>query len=1141
MLVETWSNDLLNLEHDGFECFALHRKRSKGAKRDSGGILIYVRKHLVSENIMYTCVDDNIIWLRLEAQRIGLNDDVFLCLCYNPPQGSSREGLNDDISCFGKIYDTMIEIENTVESHCNFLVCGDFNARCATLPDYVEFDNNNGFDVLPDDYVADDSLPSRVSEDPIINQYGRSLIDMCRQTGLRIMNGRTGKDRAHGKCTFVGHNGKSVVDYVLASENMIPLIDKFVVYEPNILSDHCLISFTSELTQNEEITRLADTCRLNSNTCDSQASKVTFKYCFNEERSDIFTETINSNTFKDEIEILKNNIMSATVIDDIDTNLDEFNKLLQSACDPAFKRNIFHKINSDTGIENSTEHQNDNSNKQPWFDEACEEMRNSFYHHLNKYRADSSDINRQEMVTARSEYKKVLRTCRNKYNKSKTTELIAAKSQNAKLYWKMLKDITVRNKSKTLTAKTFELYFKSVNDPQSNFYQPDEDVIFFNERYLNGEMQVMFDELNIPVSRLEITKSILQLKNGKSAGPDYFINEIFKNSNDTILSYICELFNSILDAGHFPSCWSEGYIIPLHKKGNMENVENYRGITLLSTLGKLFTRILNNRLNEWAEKYNVYVEAQAGFRQNMGTIDNIFTLHSIIAYYLNSGRKLFVSFVDFTKAFDYVVRENLWQKMIKFGIRGKILQVIKSMYTSVKSKVKYENTLSEEFTCALGVRQGECLSPFLFAMYLNDLENEFSMKGASGIDLDMLKIFLLMYADDIVILAESAEGLQKGLNILQEYCLKWKLTVNTLKTKCLIFRKGRLPQREIIFYYNENELEIVKHFQFLGVVFSTGGSFTEAQTTLSGQAQKAIFKLNKYLHNFVNIPVKHYLELFDKLVLPILCYGCEVWGFCKADKIEKVHLQFCKRLLKVKTSTPNDMIYGELGRHPLQINRYCRIIKYWLKVLNSNDNKYIKNTYNMVLQYNENNPQKVNWVSLVKNLLSELGFYEVWINQGVGNVNAFVSLFKQRICDNYKQDWNARISQSPKARFYCLFSNFGFKSYLNLDTAKNIRIYISKLRLSSHTLEIEKGRYKKPNPVPVNERKCKECNTLEDEFHFLLECKKYQDLRAMYIKRYYWVRPNVPKLITLLTSENVNECRKLGKFIKKAFEIKNSN
>ncbi len=430
---------------------------------------------------------------------------------------------------------------------------------------------------------------------------------------------------------------------------------------------------------------------------------------------------------------------------------------------------------------------------------------------------------------------------------------------------------------------------------------------------------------------------------------------------------------------------------------------------------------------------------------------------------------------------------------------------------------------------------------FLFSMYLNDLEQEFSKSGKVGVDLYMLKLFILMYADDIVLMSETAEGLQQGLNILQTYCMKWKLTVNTLKTKCMVFRKGGLPRSEIQFLYNGIHLEIVKHFQFLGVVFSTGGSFTEAQTTLSGQAQKAIFKLHTYLHKFVNIPVKHYLELFDKLVLPILCYGCEVWGFCKADKIEKVHLKFCKRLLNVKLSTQNDMIYSELGRYPLQLNRFHRIIKYWIKVVNSENIKYIKCTYNTIMQYNENNPRKVNWVSLVQKLLSELGFYEVWINQGVGDNNLFLYLFKQRLHDNYKQDLHARLSISPKARFYILFENFGFKTYLNLDITKKFRICISKLRLSSHSLEIEKGRYKKPNPVPVNERKCPECDVLEDEFHFLLECKKYHHLRCTYIQRYYWNRPSVPKLIALLTSERTQEIRKLSKFIYNAFLLRNSS
>ena len=108
----------------------------------------------------------------------------------------------------------------------------------------------------------------------------------------------------------------------------------------------------------------------------------------------------------------------------------------------------------------------------------------------------------------------------------------------------------------------------------------------------------------------------------------------------------------------------------------------------------------------------------------MSTVDNIFILHGLISHMLNQGKKLFCAFVDFTKAFDYVVRDNLWFKLIKLGIRGNILNIIKSMYETVKSKVRFENQLSEEFSCMLGVRQGECLSPFLFSMFLNDLEEE---------------------------------------------------------------------------------------------------------------------------------------------------------------------------------------------------------------------------------------------------------------------------------------------------------------------------------------------------------------------------------------------------------------------------------
>ena len=193
-------------------------------------------------------------------------------------------------------------------------------------------------------------------------------------------------------------------------------------------------------------------------------------------------------------------------------------------------------------------------------------------------------------------------------------------------------------------------------------------------------------------------------------------------------------------------------------------------------------------------------------------------------------------------------------------------------------------------------------------MYVNDIEDYFYLRGAEGVDIYMFKLFLLLYADDITIFAETSDGLQKGLDILKDYCTRWKLTVNTQKSKIMVFRKGGQLPRNLKFYYNNVELSIVDSFSYLGVVFTPGGSFSLAQNTLSGQAQKAIFRLNSYLYKFTDISPYHRLELFDKLVAPIMNYSAEVWGFCKADKIETVHLQFCKRLLGVKQCSQNDFI-----------------------------------------------------------------------------------------------------------------------------------------------------------------------------------------------------------------------------------------
>ena len=201
-------------------------------------------------------------------------------------------------------------------------------------------------------------------------------------------------------------------------------------------------------------------------------------------------------------------------------------------------------------------------------------------------------------------------------------------------------------------------------------------------------------------------------------------------------------------------------------------------------------------------------------------------------------------------------------------------------------------------------------------------------------------------------------------------------------------------RHNLAFFYDCELLEIVSKFKYLGIVF-TGGPFSEAQNTLAGQAQKAIFKMNTYLYKFTFLSPRHKLELFDKLVTPILNYGSKVWGFIQGNAIERVHLQFCKRLLGVKKNTQNDFIYGELGRTKFLTKRYLLIIKYWFKILSADERKYVKLIYRLMQNDIEARPNTVNWASLLRDLLTSLRFHEVWIHQGVGNYNNFISAVKQ--------------------------------------------------------------------------------------------------------------------------------------------------
>ena len=568
------------------------------------------------------------------------------------------------------------------------------------MKDFVDADNSRHVYALPGDYNADKVLP-RSSKDSKLNANGSLLIDFCRQTGLRIANGRVGSDSVVGECTYVGTGGSSLVDYVLVSEDLLQCFDEFTVHDPNPYTDHCVIEFSVNVYKATILTQV------NSDN----SVKLDSKYQWDKTKCDDFKTNVASADIDSKFSQIFDTLSNDDCTDNIDKCVENFVAVIDNVCKPLFEKKC--KSPESTKMRAAS------------YDHECEIKRMHFFDKLNKYRKDKSDINRVEMVRARSCFKSSVRKYKRECMKQKTNKHINTRYKDAKEYWKLLKQSQQSKPSKLLLADTFGQYFKAINDPQSPFYQADEDIIAFNDRFLNSEAQVMFGELDVAITQKEIVKAIKEVKTSRSGGSDRLLNEFFINGSNNLLPYLHTLLNVLFDKCYFPTMWSEGYIVPIHKKGSTNNVDNYRGITLLSTLGKLFTSILNNRLINWAESYYVYIEAQAGFRREMGTVDNIFLPHGLITHLINQGKKLYCAFVDFKKAFDFVNRDIIWYKLIKLGVRGKMLNVIKSMYAKVKARVKFNNELSELFESYLDVRQGECLSPFLSSMYLNDIEEEF--------------------------------------------------------------------------------------------------------------------------------------------------------------------------------------------------------------------------------------------------------------------------------------------------------------------------------------------------------------------------------------------------------------------------------
>ena len=1133
---ESWTNDksILKLE-DFAEPICKHRSRRKNARRDSGGLVCFIKKNIFKgvKNINWEYEDGIVI--ELNKIFFGFNDNLYIIAPYIKPSTSSRNVITCDSDAFDVVTDKLADLSPKGDV---LIVC-DLNARTGSLEEYTNITDNDETDFVTDRSITPHDLLSlglsidRTSQDTTVNEYGLKLVNLCKMSDLIILNGRTGDDKDIGNLTYCSKRGKSVNDYAICSKDVISMVKNFFIHNFTAFSDHALIGLELHCTIGNIDNDL--------NGCDSHET-FDVKMKWKNDKRDNYTNSLNESS---NIFLLEN--ISRSLDDDnlnesiIDDCVNKLNDLFLTAGE---SHKIKHNINS-----------NKNSNNQGiWYDSECKEKRLLFESAERLFRNSGSDTDRVVMCEERKIYRNICRQKRKQHQLNQANELAYLSSHNPKLFWNK-----IRNKKTRKSGNCdFLNYFKNLNASKPFMGPEEEDLI--NDWEDNGDV-VCDPDLDELISMNELESAIKNLKCNKAHGMDKVLNEFIINGNSMLKNIILKLFNAIFTSGCFPKAWAIGEIIPIYKKGDKNDPQNYRGITLLSCIGKLFTSIINTRLNKWAEINDIFSEQQYGFREARSTTDCLFIIHGLIEHFLNMSKTLYCGFIDLKRAFDGVNRRALFYKLNLNKISTKIIAIVREMYSKIKLCVRsaggqagrptdhdfsYYTSCEDHdfsyFTSYAGVFQGESLSPFLFSMFLNDMENILSNDDETGVELEHgLKLYLVMFADDMTIFSETRKGLQNGLDALHVYCNRWGLTVNVDKTKCVAFKKGGRSGKLDKWKYNGQDIETVTQFKYLGLVLGSSGKFTKSIQALSEDSRKALFNLKVIFQQFSELTVDIQLKLFKSLILPKLTYSCEIWGFCEAEPLEKIHRSFLKSILGVRKTVPNVYVYKELNQEPIINIRLFRIVKYWLKILRLKDSNPVKIIYKTLKRDIEINQNITNWVSLLKNNLEKFGFGYAWVQQDIPNELKFLSEFKQRISDIYLQQCHETISNLSEHRIYRLLcDNQNGLNYLRDIKEKYIRVSITRIRLGSNNLMIERGRWQRPK-VEFIDRICDDCQVIEDEFHVLLKCKRFSELRQQYLPYRLYDKPNMYSFIDFINNASANEIRLLGIFCYKMFDIYNKN
>ena len=519
-------------------------------------------------------------------------------------------------------------------------------------------------------------------------------------------------------------------------------------------------------------------------------------------------------------------------------------------------------------------------------------------------------------------------------------------------------------------------------------------------KYINTPRNSLFLS---PTYHNEVLNIVKSMKNKTSYGPDNISPQMLKSTIWCILDPLLNIFNASLATGIVPDAFKIGKVIPVFKKGNTDDISNYRPISILSSFSKILERLVFNRLYTFLTKHNLLHASQYGFRKHFSTEDAMLELQNRILKDLQNNHHTAGIFMDMSKAFDTIDHDILLQKLSYYGIRGTSLNWFYNYLTGRKQYVTIQNKSSTCTSVVTGVPQGSILGPLLFIIYINDIS--FSSKTGN----------ILLFADDASILYrdKNKSALEKNIETDIKNIISWlncnKLSLNVNKTHLLYFK----PNNNLSIHINNTLISNSNSTTFLGLEINKNLNWKDHIRKIGNKIAFIIYTLNK----LKNILPKHILRLiYTSLILPHLNYGLNVW-FNSPISVKTRLIKLQKRAIRiisgVSYNAHTDPLYADLNILKLEDMYNIKNYSLYLKLLKNECTPFIQSTlhHHNSHTYNTRLPNHIYPNKVSHNLDKQQINYQLYktlqniptfIKNSKANTNTIKHILKSHYINQYK-------------------------------------------------------------------------------------------------------------------------------------------